>query len=97
MSDEHDEPAIDFGAAVNLWRTAAHRAMEEAGGDETAALILMRRRYDSDPALAGACEKVLRLIKLTNQIEKTMPKEAREIRGIIGIGPNLKLIQGGKA
>ena len=40
MSDEHDEPATDFAAAIDLWRTTAHRAMEETGRDEIAAFIL---------------------------------------------------------
>lgn len=96
MSDEHDESSPDIGDAINLWRTTAHRAMEESGRDEEAAFILMRGWYDSDPALAAACQKVDRLIELTNQMEKTMPKEAREMRGIIGIAPRLKLIPGGK-
>ena len=97
MSDQHDEPTTDFGAAVTLWRATAHRAMEETGRDEIAAFILMRGWCDSDPELAAACDTVNRLIELTNQMEKTMPKEVREMRAIIGIGPRLKLIQGGKA
>lgn len=97
MSDEHDEPSPDFGDAIDLWRTTAHRAMEESGRDEDAAFILMCSWYDRDPTLAAACQKVNRLIELTNQMEKTMPKEVREVRAIIGIGPRLKLIQGGKA
>ena len=40
MSDEHDEPSPDFGDAITLWRTTAHRAMEETGRDEIAAFIL---------------------------------------------------------
>ena len=97
MTDEDDEPGPDFGDAIDLWRTTAHRAMEETGRDENAAFILMCGWYDNDPELAAACESVNRLIELTNQMEKTMPKEVREMRAIIGIGPRLKLIQGGKA
>ena len=97
MSDQHDEPTADFGAAIDLWRTTAHRAMEESGRDEIAAFILMRGWCDSDPELAAACDKVNRLIELMNKLETVMPKEVREMRGIIGVGPRLKLIQGGKA
>ena len=97
MSDEHDEPKPDIWDAVKLWRTTAHKAMEETGRDEIAAFFLMRGWYESDPSLAAALDEVDRLIKLLDSMEAVMPKQVREIRGIIGVGPRLKLIQGGKA
>ena len=97
LPGEDDEPSPDIWDAVDLWRTTAHRAMEESGRDEIAAFILMRGWYESDPALAAALDEVDRLIELLNSMEAVMPKEGREIRGVIGVGPRLKLIQGGKA
>ena len=97
MTDEDDEPSPDFLAAVNLWKATGHKALKETDGDELAALILMQSWRASDPELDNACKLVDWLLWALNEFEPTMKKEVREMRGIIGTRPRLKLIQGGKA
>ena len=97
MTNERIDADADYGAAINLWKVKAREAWLETGEDEKAAIELMNSWVDEDPKLGRACDMVVKLIGMTELLDEFgMKKEAREIRGYLGTGPQLKVIPGGK-